>query len=77
MKPDKIKHLFAGYFISLIMYMISKNLLVAISVGIFSGYAKEYLYDIRYPEKHTVEFYDFLYTVCGTVIFFIFWFFYY
>lgn len=67
---DKLLHFIAG---AAIVYLCSVFLSLSISllICVIIGFAKEYIYDIRYPNKHTVDLYDALVTVLGGVVVFV------
>lgn len=59
---DKVKHLIAGFLISIVTVPVSISISFALVLLIAAG--KE-VYDIKYG---TVDFYDFLATVLGSVL---------
>lgn len=65
MPYDKKLHLICGFVICLLGNII--NAKFALLVTILVGALKE-LYDRYNQDKHTVEFADFAYTVCGGAI---------
>lgn len=65
MSKDKQMHLEAGFLISLLGCLININ--YGLPLAVLAGALKE-LYDFFNQDKHSVEFADFAFTVCGGAI---------
>lgn len=66
MEQDKLGHLLVGAIVGAGVTLIFADPVMGAAAGIALGAAKE-LYDARHPDRHTVEFADFLATTIGAV----------
>jgi phage shock protein PspC (stress-responsive transcriptional regulator) len=66
-QKDKLLHIIVG---ALIVFGLGLfiNVYIAMAVCMLIAFGKEYLYDIRFPKKHSVELLDVVFTVFGGFI---------
>lgn len=64
-QKDKKLHLMAGFSIFFSLVLFGK-VFALVGAGL-AGLGKE-LYDYKHKDKHTVDFYDFLFTLIGGII---------
>lgn len=69
LKRDKTLHLFIGAIVAAIVYIVTGgNVTLSILAAVVIGLLKE-MYDALHPQKHTVDFLDFVVTGLGGVLF--------